>query len=142
MEGKQEGLWLPLHGLFASWKASANGKLPYFLFASFFLFRPSFIAPSSLLLTSSFLYHLQPFPVSQALSFEAPYLPIFFEVRLHLALWEMEMLFPAKPLWFVPEMQILPSVVSLRAGVLMLWPAAPTPHRVSLTGPHLCAVSP
>lgn len=73
MEGKQEGLWLPLHGLFVSWKASANGKLPYFLFASFLLFRPSCIAPSSLLPASSFLSHLQPFPVIHALSFEAPY---------------------------------------------------------------------
>lgn len=98
MEGKQGGLWLPLHGLFASWKASANGKLPDFLFASFLLFRPSFMVPSSLLQVSSFLYHLQPFPVIQALSFEAPYPPIFFEVRLHLALWEMEILFSAKPL--------------------------------------------
>lgn len=39
-------------------------------------------------------------------------------------------------------MQILPRVVPLRAGVLMLWPAAPAPHRVSLTGTPLVCCEP
>lgn len=137
---EQERLWLLLNDLFGSWKSSGI-YLASFLFASFLLSYPlphcSQPSPSCFtfpLPPSTFPFLVIPGPFFRSL----PPLYSFKQACIQLS-WEMEIIFSEKLLCFVPEMQILPRVLSLIAVILMVWHAAPAPHGVSLTAPHLCA---